>query len=109
LKKDHGAPFDPERHAGDLGNIVAGPDGNFPPLLVMLILNLLFYRKLVIPLMLCLGVAEISIRDSQVYKNIVLFDFFEDLLYITWTFYFVFRVPLHSNMSSGNCPLDLSF
>ncbi|PHT35570.1 Superoxide dismutase [Cu-Zn] 2 [Capsicum baccatum] len=27
LKKDHGAPSDEVRHAGDLGNIVAGPDG----------------------------------------------------------------------------------
>ncbi|KAK4359642.1 hypothetical protein RND71_021871 [Anisodus tanguticus] len=27
LKKDHGAPTDEVRHAGDLGNIVAGPDG----------------------------------------------------------------------------------
>ncbi|EPS68538.1 hypothetical protein M569_06237, partial [Genlisea aurea] len=37
LKKDHGSPIDDERHAGDLGNILAGPD----------------------------GVAEISIYDSQ--------------------------------------------
>ncbi|KAF5177629.1 Superoxide dismutase [Cu-Zn] [Thalictrum thalictroides] len=27
LKKDHGDPLGQERHAGDLGNIVAGPDG----------------------------------------------------------------------------------
>ncbi|XP_019068417.1 superoxide dismutase [Cu-Zn] 2 isoform X4 [Solanum lycopersicum] len=26
LKKDHGAPMDEVRHAGDLGNIVAGPN-----------------------------------------------------------------------------------
>ncbi|KAK6941984.1 Superoxide dismutase, copper/zinc binding domain, partial [Dillenia turbinata] len=38
LKKNHGAPSDSERHAGDLGNILAGPD----------------------------GVAEISITDTQI-------------------------------------------
>lgn len=29
LKKDHGAPGDSQRHAGDLGNIFAGPDGDY--------------------------------------------------------------------------------
>ncbi|KAL8201580.1 hypothetical protein R6Q57_010727 [Mikania cordata] len=28
LNKDHGAPWDDARHAGDLGNIVAGQDGS---------------------------------------------------------------------------------
>lgn len=27
--KTHGAPGDSNRHAGDLGNVVAGEDGNF--------------------------------------------------------------------------------
>ncbi|KAJ6858407.1 hypothetical protein NC652_040859 [Populus alba x Populus x berolinensis] len=38
LKKDHGAPCDNVRHAGDLGNIIAGPN----------------------------GVAEVSIKDFQI-------------------------------------------
>uniref|UniRef100_A0A6N2KJC6 Superoxide dismutase copper/zinc binding domain-containing protein n=1 Tax=Salix viminalis TaxID=40686 RepID=A0A6N2KJC6_SALVM len=38
LKKDHGAPGDNKRHAGDLGNIIAGSD----------------------------GVAEVSIKDLQI-------------------------------------------
>ncbi|XP_071910155.1 superoxide dismutase [Cu-Zn] 2 isoform X3 [Coffea arabica] len=39
LKRDHGAPSDQNRHAGDLGNIIAGVD----------------------------GVAEISIKDIQLF------------------------------------------
>ncbi|EOY10584.1 Copper/zinc superoxide dismutase 3 isoform 4 [Theobroma cacao] len=42
FKKDHGAPSDGERHAGDLGNIIAGLD----------------------------GVAEVSIKDWQVGMNL---------------------------------------
>ncbi|XP_004288411.1 PREDICTED: superoxide dismutase [Cu-Zn] 4AP [Fragaria vesca subsp. vesca] len=38
LNKDHGAPSDQHRHAGDLGNVTAGPD----------------------------GVAEVSLVDSQI-------------------------------------------
>eukprot|EP00257_Ricinus_communis_P008140 XP_002525417.2 superoxide dismutase [Cu-Zn] 2 [Ricinus communis] len=38
LKRNHGAPFHEERHAGDLGNIVTGSD----------------------------GIAEISIKDMQI-------------------------------------------